>query len=50
VISLGVISEQPSWRKYIINPWVKSKSGSFYTPRRFFLSTVKSFWGKKKQI
>jgi len=50
MISLGVNSGQPSWRKYIINLWDKSKSGSSYTPRRFFLSTVKSFWGKKKRI
>jgi len=50
VTSLGVNSEQPSWGKYIINPWAKSKYGSFYTPRRFFLPMVKSFWGKKKQI
>jgi len=27
VISLGVNSEQPSWGKYIINPWAKSKCG-----------------------
>jgi len=50
VISLGVNSEQSSWGKYIIYPWAKSKSGSFYTSRRFFVPTVKSFWGKKKQI
>jgi len=50
VINLEVNSKQHSWGKDIINPWVKSKSGSFYTPRRFFLPTVKSFWGKKKQI
>jgi len=50
VINLGVNSEQPSWGKDIINPWDKSKSGSFYTPRKFFLPTVKSFWDKKKQI
>jgi len=31
-----------------INPWGKSKSGCFYTPRRFFLPTVKKIWGKKK--
>jgi len=43
---LGQNSEQLSWKKYIINPWAKFKSGAFYTPRRFFLSTVKSFWGK----
>jgi len=47
---LGQNSEQPSWGKYIINSLAKFKSGSFYTPRRFFLPTVKSFWGKKKQI
>jgi len=45
VISLRVNSEQPYWKKYIIDPWDKSKSGSFYTPRRFFLPTTKKFLG-----
>jgi len=43
VISLGVNSDQSSWGNDIINPWAKFKSGSFYTPRRFFLPKVKSF-------
>jgi len=50
VISLGVNSEQPSSGKYIINSWAKSKSGSFYTPRRFFLPTVKSFGVKRSKF
>jgi len=36
--------KRPIFKEYKnINPWGKSKSGSFYTSRRFFLPTVKSF-------
>jgi len=44
---LGVKSEQPSWGKYIINPWAKFKSG-FFLPQEILFTHGKMFLGLKK--
>ena len=44
---LGVKSEQPSWGKYIINPWAKFKSG-FFLPQEILFTHSKKFMGLKK--